>query len=172
MLAPVGGQRVDPGRVNARPQPLHPVLRALGLPDVDRMLAIETASYPFPWSRAILSDCIRVGYSCTGLQLGEELAGYIILNWAAGECHLLNLCVHPDWQGEGYGSILLEHGIGLARHVGCTAMFLEVRASNRDAERLYARRGFSVIGTRKDYYQSENGREDATVMQLGLGEQP
>jgi ribosomal-protein-alanine N-acetyltransferase len=47
-------------------------------------------------------------------------------------------------------------------------MFLEVRPSNMDAERLYRRRGFEEVGFRPAYYQAEGGREDALVMQLDL----
>lgn len=136
--------------------------------DIDAVLAIEETTYPFPWTREIFTDCLRVGYACFGLQIGPELGGYSIHNWGAGECHLLNLCVHPDWRCHGYGSMLLEHAIAHARHLGCEVMFLEVRPSNSDAARLYRKRGFDEIGVRPAYYRAEGGREDAVVMRLEL----
>lgn len=151
--------------MNARLDSPLPEIRPLGQGDVDDLIDIETAAYPFPWTRGIFADCLRVGYSCTGLQLGKELAGYIILNWGAGECHLLNLCVHPRWQSRGYGSLLLEHGQALATLAGCKVMFLEVRASNLRAVGLYRRHGYREIGCRRDYYRAEQGREDAIVME-------
>ena len=154
--------------MNARLQPPLPVIRPLGPDDVDRLIDIERAAYPYPWTRGIFADCIRVGYPCTGLQLGPDLAGYIILSWGAGECHLLNLCIHPDWQGQGHGSLLLEQGIKQARSAGCAVMFLEVRQSNEGAARLYQRRGFRHIGHRRNYYQADDGREHAIVMELDL----
>lgn len=154
--------------MNARPEPLHPLIRPLAPGDLDAILRIEEAAYPFPWTRGIFSDCIQVGYACHGLQLARELAGYSVLNWAAGEAHLLNLCVHPTWQRRGFGSMLLEHALSLARAARCVAMFLEVRPSNPAAARLYRRRGFMEVGRRPDYYRAATGREDAIVMHLDL----
>ena len=136
--------------------------------DINRIHEIEQLAYPFPWSRGIFVDCLRVGYACFGLQFGKVLSGYSIASWAAGEAHLLNLCVHPDWQRRGYGSLLLEYMINhVARHEA-EAMFLEVRASNPRAAALYENRGFEVIGRRPLYYKAGEGREDAIVMRLAL----
>lgn len=154
--------------MSARPKSLHPLIRPLHAEDIDTVVQIEKSSYPFPWSRQIFTDCLRIGYACFGLQAGRELSGFSIHNWAAGECHLLNLCIHPDWQRHGFGSILLEHAIAHAQSLRCDVMFLEVRPSNTGATRLYERRGFDVIGARPAYYQSAEGREDAIVMRLQL----
>ncbi len=132
------------------------------------MYEIERQSYPYPWSRGIFVDCLRAGYANFGLQLGGELAGYSIFNWAAGEAHLLNLCIHPRWQRRGYGSLLLEHVISYVARLESVAMFLEVRDSNPGAMKLYQDRGFLVIGRRPSYYQADGGREDAIVMRLEL----
>lgn len=158
--------------MSARAKTLHPLIRPLRPEDIDAVVRIEEASYPYPWTRGIFVDCLEIGYACFGLQLGQELAGYSIHHWAAGECHLLNLCIHPDWQRHGFGSILLEHAITHAQAAGCGVMYLEVRPSNPSAGRLYERRGFQVIGTRPAYYRSDRGREDATVMRLELQGEP
>jgi len=146
----------------------HPLIHRLGKDDVDRVHEIEQLAYPYPWSRGIFVDCFRVGYDCFGLQIGKDLAGYTIFNWAAGEAHLLNLCIHPDWQHRGYGSLLLEYAINHVARFESEAMFLEVRASNPRAATLYQNRGFKIIGRRRSYYQAGKGREDAIVMRLAL----
>lgn len=151
-----------------RPDRKHPLIRRLDSSDVDRIFEIEQLAYPFPWTRGIFVDCLRVGYACFGLQVGRDLWGYAIANWAAGEAHLLNLCIHPEWQRRGYGSLMLEYMINhVARH-NCEAIFLEVRASNPRAATLYKNRGFKVIGHRPGYYKAGEKREDATVMRLAL----
>ncbi len=155
-----------------KPETHHPVIRRLGIADVDSMLSIEQEAYPYPWSRGIFTDCLRVGYACFGLQFGKELAGYTLFNWAAGEAHLLNLCIHPDWQRRGYGGLLLEFAIKHVARLETDAMFLEVRASNPSAIALYQSRGFAIIGRRKSYYQAGEGREDAIVMRLELRSRP
>jgi [ribosomal protein S18]-alanine N-acetyltransferase len=140
----------------------------LWMEDLDAVIEIEKESYPFPWTRGIFRECIRAGYACYGLQLDGRLVGYSIYNWGAGESHLLNLCIHPDERRNGYGRMLLEHSIEHARSLDCGVMFLEVRPSNTDAERLYQQRGFTRVGTRPAYYESERGREDAVIMRLEL----
>ena len=146
----------------------HPLIRRLGMEDVDRMHEIEKLAYPYPWSRGIFEDCVRVGYACFGLQIGKPLAGYTIFSWATGEAHLLNLCIHPDWQHRGYGSLLLEYAINNMARLESEAIFLEVRASNPHAASLYENRGFKVVGRRPLYYKAGEGREDAIVMRLEL----
>ena len=151
-----------------KPDKGHPLIRRLGMDDVDRIFEIEQIAYPFPWSRGIFVNCMRVGYACFGLQMGKDLAGYTILSWAAGEAHLLNLCIHPDWQPRGYGSLLLEYAINHVARLDSEAIFLEVRASNQRAASLYENRGFKVIGHRPSYYQAGEAREDAIIMRMDL----
>lgn len=146
----------------------HPVIRRLVPADLDAIMAIEEAAYPFPWSRGIFAECLRVGYGCIGVQSGSELTGYAIFNTGAGESHLLNLCVDPQAHRRGLGSLLLEHAITTTRSMGCTAMILEVRPSNPGAADMYRQRGFSLVGRRRDYYRAAEGREDALVMRLDL----
>ena len=147
---------------------MYPLIRSLSPEDLDDVIRIEEASYPFPWTRGIFKECLRVGYACHGLQLGDDLAGYSISNWGVGECHLLNLCIEPRWHKRGFGKMMLEHSIGHATSLECHVMFLEVRPSNTDAAKLYLKRGFEEVGTRPAYYQAEKGREDALVLRLGL----
>ena len=151
-----------------KPDRQHPLIRRLNLEDVDRIYEIEVLAYPFPWTRSLFVDCLRAGYALFGLQIGKELAGYTIISWAVGEAHLLNLCIHPDWQHRGYGSLLLEYAINHVARQDNEAIYLEVRASNTRAAKLYKNRGFRVIGSRRSYYQAGDGREDAIVMHLAL----
>lgn len=144
------------------------LIRRLTIDDIDRIIEIERQAYPYPWTRGNFVDCLRSSYACFGLQLAQELSGYSIFNWAAGEAHLLNLCVDPRWQGHAYGSLMLERTIDFATLRGNQSMFLEVRASNPRAVVLYKKRGFKLIGHRRGYYRADGGREDAIVMKLPL----
>lgn len=154
--------------VSASPEACHYLVRPLLESDLDRVMEIELRAYPYPWTRRIFSDCLRVGYECWGLQAGTSLAAYCVLTHAAGESHLLNLCVAPQWQRRGLGGILLGHCTRLAISQGCEHMFLEVRTSNDAGIALYQHNGFKMIGERPGYYTAGDGREDAIVMQLDL----
>ncbi len=117
----------------------------------------------------IFRDCIRVGYYCVVVELGDEIVGHGIMSIGVGECHLLNLCIHPDYQGRGLGTILINYLLDVARWKKARIAFLEVRLSNARAFRLYRHLGFEEIGIRKNYYPAgEKLREDARILTLEL----
>ena len=52
------------------------------------------------------------------------------------------LAAHPDYQGKGVGSFMLEQLQHLARLRGCTHLVLEVAENNEEALRWYRKRNF------------------------------
>ena len=136
--------------------------------DVDAVLKVEYAAFSHPWTRGIFLDCIRSGYECWLLLLGDQQVGHGVLTAAAGESHVLNLTVKPENQGNGLGGRLLAHLIERAKQRDAEVTFLEVRESNHAANHLYERFGFNEIGRRKNYYPAVGGREDALVMAYSL----
>jgi ribosomal-protein-alanine N-acetyltransferase len=98
------------------------------------------------------------------LDSAEGLIGYTILSTAAGEAHILNLCVDPVYQRRGFGGRLLAGLLAYADEAHIDRMFLEVRPSNLAAISLYQRAGFVRLGVRKAYYRTASGREDALVL--------
>jgi ribosomal-protein-alanine N-acetyltransferase len=139
-------------------------LRAMQEHDLDRVMQIERLAYPFPWTQGIFRDCLRGGYGCWVMERDAEVIGYGILNVAAGEAHILNVCVAPSAQGHGHGRHLVRRLIDLARWHRADRVFLEVRPSNPRAIALYHSLGFNEIGRRPRYYPAHGGREDAIVM--------
>jgi ribosomal-protein-alanine N-acetyltransferase len=129
---------------------------------------IERQSYQFPWSHGVFRDCLLAGYGCIVLEREEGVAGYAILSVAAGEAHILNLCVDPQFRQLGYGERLLDDVLERARQADVKEVFLEVRPSNQSAIGLYQKKGFRKIANRPAYYQSVEGREDAAVLSLKL----
>jgi ribosomal-protein-alanine N-acetyltransferase len=129
---------------------------------------IERRSYQFPWSHGVFRDCLLAGYGCIVLEREQGVAGYAILSVAAGEAHILNLCVDPQFRQLGYGERLLDDVLERARHAEVKEVFLEVRPSNQSAIGLYQKKGFHKIANRPAYYQSVEGREDAAVLSLKL----
>ena len=132
--------------------------------DLEEIMAIERRSYPFPWTRLIFNDCLRAGYCCWVCERQGVLEGYGVASIAAGESHLLNLCVRPESLQQGIGRKLLMHLISLARRHNAEVMFLEVRPTNRVARALYESMGFNELGSRRDYYPADHGREDALIL--------
>jgi ribosomal-protein-alanine N-acetyltransferase len=152
----------------AAPRELLPTLRPMAEADLAEVARIEAAAYAFPWTLGIFRDCLRAGYHGWVLARPGAIYGYGMLSIAAGEAHLLNLCVDPIRQGEGHGRHLLMRLIDLARWHRAERIFLEVRPSNAAAIALYHDTGFNEIGRRPNYYPARVGREDAVVMALKL----
>ncbi len=139
-------------------------IRAMRRSDVHAVNAIEQASYPFPWTKGILADCLRVGYHCRVLTVNAEIAAYAVVTHAADEAHLLNMCVAQSFRRQGLARLMIGHLMDEVQVVGAGRMFLEVRPSNPGAILLYKSMGFRKIGRRPGYYPAEGGREDALVM--------
>lgn len=147
-------------------------LRAMRDEDLPAVLACEHAGYTSPWSEGIFRDCLRVRYCCLVAETREMVVGHGIMSVAAGECHLLNLCIHPLFQRLGIGRRMLRRLLALARRQQADSAFLEVRLSNTGAIALYRSEGFDEIGVRKGYYPSASAdasrREDALMMGRSL----
>ncbi|HYM43859.1 MAG TPA: ribosomal protein S18-alanine N-acetyltransferase [Steroidobacteraceae bacterium] len=144
------------------------LIRPMRDTDVPDVVAIERASYQFPWSEGIFRDCLRVGYTCRVAILARQVAGYAVMSAGAGEAHILNLCVREAFRCRGLGRRLLALLVERATAAGMKEAFLEVRPSNAAAIRLYVAHGFEQVGVRRGYYQAVGGREDAAVLRLGL----
>jgi ribosomal-protein-alanine N-acetyltransferase len=142
--------------------PVH--IRTMVHDDLALVSDIERRSYEFPWSHGVFRDCLLAGYSCIVVERGELTVGYGILSVAAGEAHILNLCVDSTFRGLGYGDRLLDEILVRARRAEVTEIFLEVRPSNESAISLYQKKGFRQIAYRPAYYQAQKGREDAAVL--------
>ncbi len=129
---------------------------------------IEKRAYSYPWSRSVFADCLSAGYSCHLLWDGPQLMGYSLVAIAAGEAHLLNLCIDPGHQGRGYAGRFLKVILRISAELDARTVYLEVRPSNRGALALYRRFGFEQIGQRKNYYRAATGREHAVVLSRGI----
>lgn len=140
-------------------------LRPLRRDDLERVMDLEHELFgPDAWSRAVYleelelpdryyvadeRDGVVVGYA--GISLGED-------------AEVMTVGVAEHHRGQGIGAELLADLVDRARAARARHVFLEVRAGSTGAQRLYARAGFTPIGTRRRYY----GDEDAVVMRLTL----
>jgi ribosomal-protein-alanine N-acetyltransferase len=91
--------------------------------------------------------------------LGGELVGWGGLAVFGDEAHVLTIGVTGTVQGRGIGTLLLRDLLAAA---GPRKVFLDVRADNAVAQRLYERHGFVKVGRRRKYYQPSG--TDALVM--------
>lgn len=143
-------------------------LRPMREDDLVAVQAVEERAYEFPWTLGIFRDCLRADYPAWVLEEGGVIIGYVLMSVAAGEAHILNVCVAPEHQGRGLGRKLVRAIMHVARGRGAQRVFLEVRPSNVGAIALYHDEGFNEIGRRPRYYPARDGREDAIVMAMEI----
>ena len=135
---------------------------------LDAVIAIERRAYDHPWTRGNFADSLRSGYEAQLLIAGETVIGYFVAMHGVDEVHLLNITVDPDFQGQGWGRVLLDALALWARAKRAQWLWLEVRTSNARAQQVYQRYGYRRVGERRNYYPAQQGREDAIVMSYKL----
>jgi ribosomal-protein-alanine N-acetyltransferase len=93
---------------------------------------------------------------------GEHLVGMAGIWMMVDEAHIVTIAVRRSHRHKGMGEWLLLSLIDLSMQLRAKYVTLEVRESNRTAQALYEKYGFTTAGTRRKYY-SDNG-EDALIM--------
>ena len=98
----------------------------------------------------------------------DGILGYAGLDHGGDVADVMTIAVTPRAQGRGIGRRLLDELERRARGRGAAHLILEVRADNAPAIGLYEHAGFTVLSTRRRYYQP--GDVDAIVMRKTLQE--
>ncbi len=142
---------------------------------IKTLMPIEKLCHSHPWSEKTFSSCVGGRYFGEYAQLNDNqtldnIIGFYIADYVAGEVTLMDICVTPAQQGNGFGNMLLKQFLQQAKKQNTTKIWLEVRAKNIAAQMLYMNSGFIETGRRTGYYPSANGfgYEDAIVMCLHL----
>lgn len=140
------------------------VIDPMRLRDLGDILKIEKLSFTTPWSKqAFLSELLdndRAYYLVA--KVNDRAVGYIGIWLVAGEGHITNVAVHPDFRRRGIGNQLMTAVERLAAARGATRLTLEVRVSNDVAQHLYRKLGYLPAGIRRRYYRDND--EDALIM--------
>jgi len=135
--------------------------------DLDEVMAIERASFPYPWSARFFLQELQVQCARSILaEISGQIIAYVLFWILPGTIDIHNIAVHTGFRRRGIARLLLEQVISEARSRGLHRVTLEVRQSNLPAQRLYESLGFVRTGIRSGYY-SDNG-EDALAMTLEL----
>ncbi len=137
--------------------------------DLADVIVNENAAHITPWSEKLIVESIQASINNKQqawlLSYCNKPVGHMVVLPIEDQWELLNIVVHPDFQGKGLGGYCLNHLFQQARNQSVHSIYLEVRQSNSLAINLYSRFGFIGIGVRKNYYRKTQGWEDARVMQ-------
>ncbi len=145
-------------------------LRPMTDADLDNVLGLEVALFgEEAWSRQMLAGELGQQPASRYYLIAEAdgaVVGYAGLLAAERQADVLTIAVAAPHWGQGIGSRLLADLLEEAVRRGCTEIFLEVRADNARAQRLYRWWGFDDVGIRPGYYQPSG--TDAIVMRRDL----
>ena len=147
------------------------VLRDMRREDLPAVLDIERRSFAQPWSRAFFEKELATPFArlvvvVEGAVPRPQVIGYTCRWRVTDEVHLLNVAVHPERRGLGHGRALVAAVVAEAEAARGRVVYLEVRAGNVIARRLYRQLGFRDLGVRRGYY---GPGQDAVVIELRLG---
>lgn len=101
-------------------------------------------------------------------EIEDQLVGYAGLSKlpSSEQSDIQTIAVTATQRGTGLGRELMHRLIARAKELGASELFLEVRADNPIAQKLYRKLGFVQIDLRKNYYRPDG--VDAIVMRLDL----
>jgi [ribosomal protein S18]-alanine N-acetyltransferase len=135
--------------------------------DMPMVLAIEDASFEFPWSEEEFIRCLRQR-NCIGMvaELNDEVVGFMIYELHKNRLHLLNFAVNPNIRRSCVGTAMMDKLIGKLSSDRRNRILLEVRETNLDAQLFFRRLGFRAISVLRDFY--EDTTEDAYLMQFRM----
>ena len=115
------------------------------------------------WTAAALTDACATNGACAVFASSEGRAiGFALYRQVLDEAELITLAVAPGHQGKSVARQLLQKAEGVLKARDVAKVFLEVRADNSPAIRLYESMGFIAVSVRNNYYRlSDNSRVDA-----------
>jgi ribosomal protein S18 acetylase RimI-like enzyme len=78
---------------------------------------------------------------------GEIVAMGALRRVSTASAEIKRMRVHPRWQGQGFGRILLDHLEARARELGFTTLRLDTTVRQHAARELYEDAGYRMVGT-------------------------
>ena len=135
-------------------------IRAATRADLEQIAAIERDVFSDPWPASAFVPLLALDAFVA--EAGGAVAGYIFARSVADEAEVLNLAVRAESRRAGVGQGLLDAVLELLRERSVATVYLEVRASNAEAQAFYRSLGFRQLGVRREYYSQP--AEDALVL--------
>jgi ribosomal-protein-alanine N-acetyltransferase len=131
--------------------------------DMPEVLAIEHASFEFPWCEEEFLRVLRQR-NCIGMvaELGERVVGFMIYELHKNKLNVLDFAVHPEFRRQGVGHQMVEKLVGKLSSHRRTRIVLHVRETNLSAQIFYRIQGFRASEVVREHYQDTG--EDAYLM--------
>lgn len=128
-------------------------IRVLSTNEVSDVTEIDNKSFSKGWRKEQFKEMIdSESHLAVGVFESTQCIGYALFSFVLDEADLLRVAVSGKLRNNGIGGRLLANSLMMLNKNGINRVFLEVRADNFSARRVYERCGFLAIDTRKKYY--------------------
>ena len=138
-------------------------VRKMQKQDVPLVAELEKECFSSPWTEDGLgTEISNPSAEFFVLETENTVAAYMGMHIVLDECYIANVAVKKAFRKRGFGKVLVENAVAVAKEKGCSFITLEVRVSNAPAIALYEKCGFEKIGERKNFYTAPT--ENALIM--------
>jgi ribosomal-protein-alanine N-acetyltransferase len=131
--------------------------------DLTQIHQIEILSFKDPYPFSLLHQLVQDRNSINlVIELEQKIIGFAIGIIKSGQKgHIISVAIHPKYRNRSCGSELVAKLMHILREKGTKIIELEVRISNKIAQRMYEKFNFQTKSIRPHYY--DDG-EDAYLM--------
>src|SRR5262249_8926996 len=137
--------------------------------DMPEVLAIEHASFEYPWCEEEFLRVLRQR-NCIGMvaECGERIVGFMIYELHRNRIHVLDFATHPEFRRQGVGRQMVTKLVGQLSSQRRNRIALCVRETNLAAQFFFRVVGFRAVEVMREYFQDTG--EDAYGMLYHLDE--
>ena len=137
--------------------------------DMPEVLAIEHASFEFPWCEEEFLRVLRQR-NCIGMvaECGERIIGFMIYELHRNRIHVLDFATHPEFRRHGVGRQMVTKLVGKLSTQRRNRIVLCVRETNLPAQLFFRVVGFRAMEVIREHFQDTG--EDGYGMLYHLDE--
>ncbi len=130
---------------------------------VEAVSQVEQESFATPWSfDSLVEELSNPLAVFRTAEVDGDIVGYVGMHHIIDEGYITNIAVMPNFRGNGIARALMNDLLEYGRANKLRMITLEVRESNKAAQKLYSSLDFKIEGKRKNFYTLPT--ENAIIM--------
>lgn len=139
--------------------------------DMPDVLAIEHASFDYPWCEEEFLRVLRQR-NCIGMvaEYGDQVVGFMIYELHKNRLQILNFAVSPDFRRRGVGRQMVAKLVGKLSSHRRIRINLQVRETNLQAQLFFRSQTFRATEVIREFYDDTG--EDCYQMCYTLADPP
>ncbi len=141
--------------------------------DMPEILAIENSCFAFPWQEDDFVHSLRQrNCICVVAEHDDRVVGFYVYELHKHRLHILNIAVHPAFQGLTVGTQLIDKLKSRLSERRRSRIMIEVVESNLEAQLFFQSQGFRAVSILRDFFEESDAgpRHDAYLFQYIHGE--